>query len=144
MGFDQVGIFAGIQAFIELLGIQIKIRSKLFQIVFVESPLVFPGLVVEEIIMIFPESTLVSSAFTGFRSPLRFRPQECEMPVSETNFAGLNVIFIDLTPRVSGKSAAVRSLVIAELDHCDRGIRISFEVVSLPYQELHQSRCADR
>ena len=65
------------------------------------------------------------------------------MPVSETNFTSLNVIFIDLTPRVSGKSAAEWSLVIAEFDHRYRGIRVPLEMVGLPDKKFHQSRCAN-
>lgn len=59
------------------------------------------------------------------------------MPVSKANFPCLNVSFIDLTPRVSGKFAAVWSLIVAELDQRDGGIRISFEVVGLTDQEFH-------
>jgi len=137
LGLDKVGIFSGIQALIELLGIQIEIGGEFFQVVFVERTLVFTGLVVEKIVMIFPESALISCAFAGFGCPLRFGSQESELPVSEANFTRLNVSFIDLTPRVSGKSAAVWSLIIAELDQRDRGVRIAFEVVGLTDQEFH-------
>jgi hypothetical protein len=142
LGFDKVGIFTGIQALIELLGIQIKLSRELFQVVFVESPFVFSGLVIEEVIVIFPKSILVSGTFAGFCCPLRFGSQESEMPVSETNFTSLDVIFIDLTPRVSGKSAAEWSLVVAEFDHGDRGIRVSFEMVGLSDKKFHQRGCA--
>jgi hypothetical protein len=52
------------------LGIQIEIGGEFLQVVFAESTLIFTGLVIEKVIMIFPESALIACAFAGFGCPL--------------------------------------------------------------------------
>ena len=60
------------------------------------------------------------------------------MPVTKANLALIDILFFDLTPRVSGKSAAVGSLEVAELYDGDLGVGVSKEVLCLIDQETHQ------
>jgi hypothetical protein len=53
------------------------------------------------------------------------------MPVTKPYFSGLDILIVDLARRASGKSAAVRSLKIAELDERDRCIGVPLEVLHL-------------
>jgi len=112
--------------------------GKLFEIVLAESAAVFTILVFIQEIMVFPKGILFGSALAGFSGPLRFLPQEGEMNISQPDFAGLNVLFFDLTPRASGESPAVRSLEIAKLDQCHRCIWITAEMPGLRHQIGHQ------
>lgn len=88
--------------------------------------------------MVLPEGILLGGALAGFRCPLRFRPQEGEMPVTETDLPIGDITFIDLATRASGKTAAVRSLEVAELEHHHRGVRIAFKVAGAFDQVDHQ------
>lgn len=87
--------------------------------------------------MVLPEGILLAGTLASFGCPCRFRAQEGEMPVTEPDLVVLNILFFDLTPRVSGKSATERSLKVAEFDDCDLGVRIPFEVACLGDQEFH-------
>ena len=53
------------------------------------------------------------------------------MDISKTDFPFIDIIFSDLTPRVSCESRAIRSLKIAEFDQRNRGIGITLEVPDL-------------
>ena len=59
------------------------------------------------------------------------------MPVTITYLSGLDILIIDLTPRVSGKFATEGSLEIAKLDQSHWGIRIASQMARLRYQEFH-------
>lgn len=87
--------------------------------------------------MVFPEGILVSCALAGLGRPGRLWTQEGEVPVPEAYVAVFDVFFFNLTPRVSGKSATVRSLEIAELDDRHRGFWIALEVACLVDQKSH-------
>lgn len=60
------------------------------------------------------------------------------MPVSQAHFAIFDIRIFYLTPRVSGKSAAERSLKIAEFDQRHRRFGIAFEVFHLGEQVIHE------
>lgn len=87
--------------------------------------------------MIFPKGVLVSRALAGFRRAERFGTQESEMPISNPYFTTLYISFINLTTRVSGKSATEGSLEITEFDNGDRRFSVTFEVARLGDQEIH-------
>ena len=59
------------------------------------------------------------------------------MPVADANIPVGNIGFFNLTPRVSGKFAAVRSLEVAEFDDCDRSVFVTLEMPCLADQERH-------
>ena len=59
------------------------------------------------------------------------------MPISDAHLALCYVGFFDLTTRVSGKFATIRSLKIAELNDGDRCFGIAFEMASFANQERH-------
>lgn len=86
---------------------------------------------VEDLIVEFPKCALIGSAFAGFGSPQRFRPEKGEMHVAMTHNACFYVDFIDLATRASCETLAVRSLEIAEFDNGHRRVGIAFEVTSL-------------
>ena len=129
-----------IEALVKGLSIQRQFGGKALEIVLVEGPQVLAGLVVIQLVVISPEQlfALVGGALTGFRRPLRFRPQESEMDVPQTDNTGLNVGFVDLAPRASGESPAERSLEVTKLDNGDRGIWISLEMPGLRDHGFHQ------
>jgi hypothetical protein len=62
--------------------------------------------------------------------------------VAEAYDTGLDILFIDLAPRASGKLPAVGSLEIAELNDRDRRVGDAFEVAGLLDHALHQFRLA--
>jgi hypothetical protein len=74
---------------------------------------------------------LITRTLAGFCRPLRLGTQECKMLITKPHDAGLDVRFFDLTRRVRSKSAAVRSLKIAELEHRDRRVGVTFEMPGL-------------
>lgn len=55
------------------------------------------------------------------------------MNIPKTDFPGLNILFDDLTPRVSGKFAAIWSLKVAKFNHCYWGVFIAQPMASLAY-----------
>ena len=59
------------------------------------------------------------------------------MDIPKTNFTGLYVVFEDLATRASGKSAAVGSLVIAELDDRNLCVFSASKVAGLLRHQLH-------
>lgn len=61
------------------------------------------------------------------------------MNVPEANLSGFYILVYDLTPRASGKTAAVRSLKIAELDNDDGGVFLSDEVPGLGNNNVFQA-----
>ena len=88
--------------------------------------------------MILPECILVGRTLAGLASPLRLRPQEGKVLVTEAHHATLDILFIDLAPRASGKSPAVRSLKVAEFNEGNRGLGITLEMPGLGYNRRHQ------
>ena len=59
------------------------------------------------------------------------------MQITEANFTVLDIFLIDLAPRASGKSPAVRSLKVAELDDGNRGVGVAFKMAGLADHERH-------
>jgi len=66
---DDLGIFTAIEAFVKGSRIQPHFGSKGFQVVLVESALVFSILALEEQVVVFPELILVGGAFAGLCGP---------------------------------------------------------------------------
>ena len=60
------GVFSGIEALAELVYIQSQLPGKLFEIVCVKTALILTCMVFIKIIIILPESILVSGTFAGF------------------------------------------------------------------------------
>ena len=133
----DAGVLPGIQALVESGGVQAEIHGEAFQIVLVESALIFTGLALEQQVVVLPKLILIAGALAGFRSPRGLLSQERKMPVSKANFTALDIFFDDLATRASGKSAAEGSLKIAELNHRDRGILVAQEMAALLDQEGH-------
>jgi len=106
-----------------------KFSGDFFQLVLVERPAIFPGLIVEQSIMVSPKCILVGSAFTGLGCPHRFCAQERKMPVSKPYLVIVYVDLINLTARVSGKTATEWSLEIR--------FRVAFEMTRLGDQKVH-------
>jgi hypothetical protein len=131
-------VLSGIQAFIKGCGIQVEIGRKLFEIILVKGPLILAVLAGEELIGIFPKSILICSALAGFSRPHRFFSKESYVPVTHANFPVIYILFVYLTPRVSGMSAAVRSLKIAEFDQRDGSVGIPLEMLDLGHQIIHE------
>jgi len=134
---DNIGVFSGIKAFVKLRRIQSDLTGKFFEMILTEGTLIFAVLVLIEKIIVIPEGILVGGTFTGFGCPLRFWTQEGEVKADKTDFTANNVCFSDLTLRVSGKSAAIWSLKIAETVDCHRCIRVPQGVTLLAEQEAH-------
>lgn len=88
--------------------------------------------------MIFPKCVLVGGALAGLTGPLRLGSQEGKVLVTEAYTTALDIFFVDLAPRASGKSPAIRSLEVAELDHGNRRVGIALEMASLAYHKRHQ------
>lgn len=59
------------------------------------------------------------------------------MPVAQADLALIDIGFLDLTPRVSGESPAVRSLEVAEFDHRHRSVWVAQEMLGIFDQEGH-------
>ena len=87
--------------------------------------------------MVFPKLTLIRSAFTCLSRYQGFIAKKSIMKIPKSNFSVLDILFFDLTTRVSGPAAAVRSLVIAEFDHHDRSVFIPFEMPGLGNNRRH-------
>lgn len=134
---DNFRIFSGVQALVELVFIQSYLGCKLLEIVLAERATIFTILVFVEIIVVFPERALFSSALACFCRPLRFWTQESKMNVTNANSTVLQVCFFDLTPRASGEPPTIRSLEIAKLDQGHRGIRVPFKMPGLGDQVIH-------
>lgn len=83
---DGLGVFAGVHAFVEGGGVQLKLDGKGFQIVLVEGALVLAVLVTEQVVVVFPELFLVGGAFAGFSSPERFFAEKCVMEITQADF----------------------------------------------------------
>lgn len=125
----DIGVFARVEARVESFGIQPQLGGKLLQILLAEgAPILTAVFVEEQEVMELPESILLGGALAGLRRPLRLLSEEGKMLIAEANPAGLDVLLVDLTPRVSGESPAVRSLEVAEFDHDDGGTGIALEV----------------
>ena len=88
--------------------------------------------------MVFPKSVLFSGAFAGLARPLRFWTQEGKMQITKSNVTVLDILFIDLATRASGKSPAEWSLKVTELDDGDRSLRIALEMPGLSHNHGHQ------
>ena len=59
------------------------------------------------------------------------------MDITETDLTGLDIFFKDLATRASGKSATIRSLIIAEFNDRYLGSFITNEMLSLLSNHLH-------
>ena len=135
---DKLGVFTRVKAGIEFVFIQSKVSGKSLEFILVEGTLVFTRLVFEQKVVIFPKGILVTGTFRGFGRPERFFPQEGEVEVAKTNFTCIYVSGLYLTTRVSGKTPAVGSLKIAELDDRDRGVGITFEMGGVADEVSHE------
>ncbi len=102
--------------------------------------MVLAWLAIIQPIVVSPKGLLLGGTFAGLGRPLRLRPQEGHVLITEAHQTCLHVLFIDLAPRASGKSPAVRSLKVAEFDDNDRGVGISLEVAGLSDHGIHQRR----
>lgn len=137
-------MFSRVQTLVESFGIQTQVSSELLEILLAERSLVFTGLAVEDLVVIGPKRVLLGCTFTGFPCPLRLGSKKCEVPVAKAHDTGLDVLFIDLASRASGKSPAIGSLEIAELNNRDRRVRVALKVTGLLDHALHQFSLACR
>ena len=133
----HLGVFARIQALIEGICVQLQVGGKLLQFVFGKGALVLPVLPLEEQVMVFPESILVSGALASLSGVSRFLSEEGDVPVAEADFAFFYIVVFDLATRASGKPATVWSLEVAELDQGHWRLGVSFEVLHLAHDEVH-------
>jgi hypothetical protein len=136
--FDRLSVFLRVQAGIESLGIQTHIRCKTFQVVFTEGTLVLSILVREEIVMVFPEGILITGTLSSFCCPLRLVPKDDEVEISKTNLPRIYICGDYLTTRVSGKTPAKWSLIIAEFDHRNGCIGVTLEMGRMADEVIHQ------
>lgn len=134
----DTSVSSGIETFVERRGVQTEFFSKELQVLFVERAAILAVLLLEEVIVVLPESILFSRALAGFTGPLRFRAEESEVDVTKSYQPLVNVFFFDLTPRASGKTPAERSLEIAEFDDRDRRVGAAAEVARHAGDSLHQ------
>ena len=135
---NDLCVFFGVHAFVELVGIETEINGKPLQVFFAVGTLVFAAVVGKQEIMVLPKRILVSRALAGFRRPLRFRAEKRKMDVAEPDFPCLYVFFLDLAPRASCESRTERSLKVAEFNQRDGGFRVAFEVPDLGHNGAHQ------
>lgn len=87
--------------------------------------------------MEFPIRILIIGTFSCFGSPLRFIAQEGEVEIAKTDFSSFHICCFNLTTRVSGKTPAVGSLVVAEFDQSDGSIGIALEIGRLADDAIH-------
>jgi hypothetical protein len=87
--------------------------------------------------MIVPISILVPGTFRSFGGPLRFIAQERKVKIAKTDFTRIYISCDDLTTRVSGKTPAIGSLVIAKFDEGYLGVRFTYEVGRLADDAIH-------
>ena len=64
--------------------------------------------------------------------------EDNEVNITKLDNTGINIFFLDLAPRASGKFAAVRSLEIAEHDQFHWRIRVAFELTGLLEHHIDQ------
>jgi hypothetical protein len=88
-------------------------------------------LVIEQQIVVFPESILIGCAFTGFCCPYRFWPKKGEMLVTKADRTVLDIFFVYLARRASGKLAAVWSLKVAKFNDGNRSVLCAHEMTGL-------------
>ena len=60
------------------------------------------------------------------------------MNVSEAEFAGFNVLIVNLLFRFGGEFATVGALEVAKFDQSHRGVLVALEVACLTNQVFHQ------
>ena len=78
-----------------------------------------------------PKRALFVSTLARLRCPIRFGSEESKMRITKAHNPRLDVGFLNLARRASGKSPAIRSLKIAELDEGDGRVRIPLKVARL-------------
>ena len=129
---DRRGLIV-IDTFVKRGSVQSHIGGVLFQIRFGEIADEFTRPGREEFVVIFPELALSICALGGVCRPMRFVDAAlcCEIDdgivaVRELDFAGLEIVFIELALRAKREFSAVRSLIVGPLDKFDFGVRIAF------------------
>ena len=129
---DRRGLIV-IDTFVKCGGVQSHIGSVLFQIRLGEIADEFTRPGSEEFVVILPELALAICAFCAIRRPMRFVDAALRreiddgiVAVRELDFAGLEIIFIELALRAKREFSAVRSLIVGPLDKFDFGVRIAF------------------
>ena len=101
---------------IEFGGVQTEVGSVLFQIRLGECANILALPYVEQLVVIFPEFSLLVSAFRSFGRPMRLADGTLidyrEIFIRERNLVGLDILVSDLARRANCKLSADRSLKV--------------------------------
>lgn len=113
-----VTVFSCVQALVKLRRIQVQISSKAFEVLLVVRAYIFASLLLEQLIVIVPETSLFIGTLRRLRGPAGFLADKSKMAEIEANLTGIDILLFEPTRRAGGKLPAIRSLKVAILrDH---------------------------
>jgi hypothetical protein len=117
---DQRNSLAVIDALVKARGVETDIGGVFFQVRFGVRADIFAAPFAEQFVVILPKLALRIRALGGIGSPMRFTNFTLidygVIAIRELDFAGLEIILIELALRAKRKIFAVRSLIVGILD----------------------------
>ena len=120
VSLDYTIVFAGFHAIGKLIRVQPEVFGKAFESL--HTPATFT-LVYVQVVMVFPECTLLSGAFGGEGGQVGIVVDVRKMEISEVCQPRIHVGFLDFEGRTTGPVLAARSLKVAEIGDGNGGVQ---------------------